>query len=312
MERIGEILQRQFNQPWKKTEDLKTNQQFLWANDESLKEYEHAEPPAPLKCQFCGKTLYYKGLIHPFKSKTIWKWISPEECDCKENIKYVQEKNRKKQEEERKRQEAEEQRKRLLKTEKLFKMSKMGERFKTRTFDNFEINAKNQNAFEIAKTFAMNFEEIKEKGLGIMFNGSYGTGKTHLACSIAIELINRGIPVIYGTAITLLSKIRQTYSDNKYTNEWELLNTYCDVDLLIIDDLGKEKPSEWVLEKLYYIINQRYENLKPVIITTNYHREGLISRLSTTENSSTAEAIVSRLSEMCTGISMNFEDYRKL
>lgn len=145
-----------------------------------------------------------------------------------------------------------------------------------------------------------------------MFVGTYGTGKTHLACSIAIELIKRKIPTIYGTAITLLSKVRQTYDSNTNINEWELLDLYSNVDLLVIDDLGKEKPSEWVLEKLYHIINQRYENLKPVIITTNYDSITLTNRLSTKDNSSTVEAIVSRLNEMCTGIYMNFEDYRKI
>lgn len=165
---------------------------------------------------------------------------------------------------------------------------------------------------KLQKLFLIILKKQRKNGLGIMFVGTYGTGKTHLACSIAIELIKRKIPTIYGTAITLLSKVRQTYDSNTNINEWELLDLYSNVDLLVIDDLGKEKPSEWVLEKLYHIINQRYENLKPVIITTNYDSITLTNRLSTKDNSSTVEAIVSRLNEMCTGIYMNFEDYRKI
>lgn len=193
----------------------------------------------------------------------------------------------------------------------MFETSKLGERFKTRTFENFKVNNQNENAYKLAKGFVNNFEKAKEKGLGIMFIGNYGVGKTHLACSIAIELINNGIPVIYGSSISLLGKIRETYESNINTNEWQLLDLYSNTDLLIIDDLGKEKPSEWVLEKLYYIINQRYENLKPVVITTNYNIDELINRLTTKNNSSTAEAIISRLNEMCTGVFVNDKDYRK-
>lgn len=297
---------------YKKEEVSKTGQQFLWANDEKLNEYKHEVPPKPIQCEFCGKKLYYRGLMHPFITNTIWKWIEPEQCNCEKSIKYRLKEERKKQEEIKKQEEQKRKMKEQAKIEKLFEMSKMGERFKTRTFEKFNLNERNKKAFEIAKAFTENFEEANRNGLGIMFTGTYGTGKTHLACSIAIELINRNIPIIYGTAITLLSKVRQTYDSSTNTNEWELLDLYSNVDLLVIDDLGKEKPSEWVLEKLYHIINQRYENLKPVIITTNYDRITLINRLSTKDNSSTAEAIVSRLSEMCTGVYMNFEDYRKM
>lgn len=293
-------------------EDLRTDQTFLWANDEKLKEYEYEEPPEALKCEFCGKSLYYKGLKHPFKPKTIWMWVSPDDCDCERNIRYKQEQERIRIEKQK--QEQEEQRKRdeKEKIDRLFEMSKMGERFKTRTFENFIVNPQNKKSLEISRGFVDNFEQAKASGLGIMFVGSYGAGKTHLACGIAIELMNKGIPVIYGTAINLLFKIKQTYEDEMKMREWDLLDLYSNVDLLIIDDLGKEKPSEWVLEKLYHIINQRYENLKPIIITTNYDDKTLISRLSTQNNNSTAEAIVSRLNEMCTGVYMNFEDYRRI
>lgn len=292
-------------------EDLKTGQKYLCANDEKINEYEHEPIPEPLKCEYCGKILYYRGIMHPFKPKTIWEWISPDNCNCEASIKYREEAEKLRKEEIKRQEERTRKIKEQAKIEKLFETSKMGERFKTRTFSNFEVNCKNEKALKIAKAFTENFEAAKKNGLGIMFIGKYGTGKTHLACSIAIELINRKTPVIYGTAITLLSKIRQTYDNNTNTNEWELLEMYSNVELLIIDDLGKEKPSEWVLEKLYHIINQRYENLKPIIITTNYDSNTLINRLSTKENSSTAEAIVSRLNEMCTGIYMNYEDYRR-
>lgn len=302
MKTIGEILNL--------TQDLKTDQPYLCTNDKRILEYKHTEIPEANKCKYCGKELYYRGLVHPFKEKTIMKWLSPKPCEC-EKSKKASEIAEKKRKEEIEREEIEKvKREKRQKIEKLFELSKMGERFKKRNFSSFIANEQNKQAYDIAKAFVKNFDKAEKEGLGIMFTGNYGAGKTHLACSIAIELINKGIPVIYGTAITLLGKIKESY-ENKDINEWNLLDLYSTTDLLIIDDLGKEKPSEWVLEKLYYIINQRYENLKPVIITTNYDSDTLKNRLTIKDNSSTAEAIISRLNEMCTGIYMNCEDYRK-
>ena len=72
-------------------EDLKTGQKYLCANDEKINEYEHEPIPEPLKCEYCGKILYYRGIMHPFKPKTIWEWISPDNCNCEASIKYREE-----------------------------------------------------------------------------------------------------------------------------------------------------------------------------------------------------------------------------
>jgi DNA replication protein DnaC len=270
------------------------------------------ESPEPLSeiCQFCKKELPYKGLKH-FVRNSIWMWLKPDMCECNEAQKYWKEQVRIV-EEEQKRLSEEEKRKQLQKkVEKLFEKSKLGERFKTRTFDNYKVTDTNSMAYKTAKKYADNFEQYKCDGIGLMFSGSYGTGKTHLAASIAIELINKGNPVIFGTLINLLGKVKQAYDDNFAESEESILDLYKTVDLLIIDDLGKEKPSEWALEKLYSIMNQRYENYKPIIITTNYNTETLIDRLTVKGNSETAEAIVSRLHEMCRGVLLNGADFRK-
>ena len=294
------------------TEESKTEAQYLWANnEEDLEKYKNFErineAPEPIKCEYCGKTNYAKGMVF-FR---LIHWFEPH-CDCEESKRAKELEEKKiREEQERRRIEIEkwEQRQKI---ERLFRDSKMGLRFQTRTFENFKVNTQNKNAYKTAKAFADNFEKAKKEGIGILFIGNYGTGKTHLACSIAIELMNKGIPVIYGTSISLLGKLKETYNGEYGSSEWNLLDLYSNVDLLIIDDLGKERPSEWVLEKLYYIINQRYENLKPIIITSNFNiNEELVNRLSVNNNSSTAEAIVSRLNEMCTGVSVQGEDYRR-
>lgn len=268
------------------------------------------ERPEPIECEFCHTKLQYRGLIHPFAKNTITRWLSPNECECEESIRHRERERQRLKEEEQKRLEEEALRKKQLEIDRLFNMSKLGERFKKRNFDTFVVNDENKRAYEIANRFVNNFEGARTEGYGIMFSGTCGAGKTHIACSIAIELIKKGIPVIYGTAITLLDKIKETYSEND-KSEAELLELYSNVDLLIVDDLGKEKPTEWVVEKLYYIINQRYENLKPTIITSNFDLSKLTERLTVKNNNSTAEAIVSRLCEMCAVVNMNFKDYRR-
>ncbi len=246
-----------------------------------------------------------------FIQNSIWLWFSPEPCSCEKAQNKHKEINEQR---ERERQQEEEQERRLKlqrKVSRLFEQSKLGERFKTRTFENYRTTEKNGQAYKTAKKYSDNFEQYKKEGIGLIFSGTYGTGKTHLAAAIAIDLINRGIPVIFGTAINLLSKVRQSYSSYDNENEEDILQLYKTVDLLVIDDLGKEKPSEWVLEKLYSILNERYENFKPVIITTNYGTESLINRLTLPGNAETAEAIISRLHEMCRGVLLEGEDYRK-
>ena len=76
----------------------------------------------------------------------------------------------------------------------------------------------------------------------------------------------------------MLDFIRDSYSDSEVSYK-DYLNLYSSVDLLVIDDLGKEKPTEWVLEKLFLIVNNRYNNYLPIVITTNYNRNQLRERL---------------------------------
>lgn len=267
--------------------------------------------PLPSKCQFCGKTLYHQGFKHPFKNKIQFWTQNPERCICAKAAEYW---NNYEAEKEKKRHEEEETVRRAefrTKVEKLFAQSRLGDRFLTRTFETFITNNDNQAAYDTAYKYASEFERFKKDGVGLIFNGKYGTGKTHLAAAIAIYLLNKGIPVIIGTTIKLLGKLKQTYNDEIRESEEQILDLYSEADLLIIDDLGKERVNEWVLEKLYYIINNRYENNLPTIVTTNYEIDTLPVRLSTKQNMDTGEAIASRLWEMCRGVEMNFEDWRK-
>ena len=196
----------------------------------------------------------------------------------------------------------------LKQIDKLFQNNNLGKRQLNSTFENYKITNKNKKAYENAKNYAnklINGETDK----GLFITGTYGVGKTYLASCIANEVIKNENTVVFGTLIQLLDYIKDTYKDSDISDK-EYLNLYSSVDLLIIDDLGKEKPTEWVLEKLFLIVNNRYNNYLPIVITTNYNRNQLRERLCINKNYSMVDSIISRLYEMCGGIEIKDDDHR--
>ena len=106
-----------------------------------------------------------------------------------------------------------------------------------------------------------------------------------------------------GRLTTLLDMIKETFKDNT-KSENELIELYSNVDIIIIDDLGTEKISNWALEKLYTIIENRNENRLPIIITTRFDKQGLIERFSQSQDEQLVDAIISKLYEMCYGVTL--------
>lgn len=254
-------------------------------------------PPEP--CPHCGRLLKYKA--YSIFGKLFGTHL--ESCNCPgaiaERERFYQEQLKKQREEE--------NRRRMERIKRLFSQSRLGRRFRERTFETFVVREHTRKAFEIALDYAKNFESYKEKGEGLFITGGYGVGKTHLAAAIANYLISNEIAtVIFGNVTTLLGRIRHTYSDGSQYEEEQVMKELYDVDLLIIDDLGKEKPTEWVEEKLYTVINERYENYRPIVVTSNLKLEEIEQRL---ENC--GGAIVSRIIEMCRGIKIVGPDFRK-
>lgn len=179
--------------------------------------------------------------------------------------------------------------------DKLTKECNLGRRFINRTFENFEA-AGNRKAFSKARAYVENFE--KSEGQGLLFIGNAGTGKTHLAAAIVNHLIrDKSIPSIFITAIELFGLLRD------FDNHQERLKKIKTIPLLVIDDLGKEKITDWNREKLFEIVNARYEDYLPIIITTNDNHKELERNVG--------EAIYSRLCEMCSLVVMEGKDFRR-
>ena len=196
--------------------------------------------------------------------------------------------------------------------------SGMGDRFLRRTFSTFQLTDDNKRAAAAARYQHVVYDKwgfdkrlAYGKGVSMLFAGPPGTGKTHLAAAIANHLIAQGKPVICMTMIDLLERIKRTYSTTG-GSESDVLKIYKTVPLLVIDDIGKEPPTEWAISTVYNIINGRYEAYLPTIVTTNYDTEALIDRMTPREShdSMTARATIDRLMEMCRGITLTGQSWR--
>ncbi len=189
--------------------------------------------------------------------------------------------------------------------ENLIRQSGLGERFRNRTFEAFVAETEWQkSALQAAQEFCLQMIDGKFNVPGLLLSGSVGTGKTHLAAAITITMAEDGCPVIFGTAASLLSKIRRGWTDE---SEAQVIDEMCDCPLLVIDDLGKEYSKKtdgwsWAQEQFFQIINTRYENYRPMILTTNFSMEQLTRAMG--------DAIVSRLVECCRGVRCDGEDWR--
>lgn len=139
------------------------------------------------------------------------------------------------------------------------------------------------------KEYIDNFQEFHEQGVGLyMFSNTRGSGKTRMAASIANKLLEKKYRVKFAISTTIINEIKNTWNkENEYT-ESKLLNDLSTVDILIIDDFGTEKISEWVNEKFYHIINERYIGKKVTIFTSN----------DSLEESSYNSRITNRIMEM--------------
>ena len=262
------------------------------------------ETTEKVQCEFCGRNLKQEELIIIIGDTQTKINMKVERCNCIQAKEFwkVQDYKRKKEIE------LQEKREKDKRIEKLYEKSKLPIRLKWYSFQNFKITKENEKAYCKAKEYAQSIKNGSKKSL--IITGNIGTGKTHLASSIANFLIESEISVLFGTLINLLNEVKNTYTMENKTESF-IIEKYSKVPLLIIDDLGKERPSEWTLEKLFTIINNRYENNLPVVITTNYNREKLRERLANNTNYEIADSIISRLYEMCNGISLTGKDKRK-
>lgn len=205
-------------------------------------------------CKYCGR-LYKKnphileGLPEFIKEKIVY----IPDCDCLEKLK------------EKEMQTLEMKRLRECKSNRIKKfldVSLIDKKFRESTFERANIS---QKYMRVSLAFAKKFVIRGTSPKGILFFGDVGTGKTFASSCIGNYLMDNGKTVVVINMNLYLGKIQREWAQG----EKDLLSYIKDCDLLIIDDFGSEKISEFVVEKTFAMIDARYRTQKPIIITTN-------------------------------------------
>lgn len=186
----------------------------------------------------------------------------------------------------------------LLNIQKMKSAGLQDRAFYNYTFD--RCDASQENAI-YAKRYVEHFSEMVQAGQGLLFWGNVGTGKTFLAGCIANALLEQKIPVLMTSFPKILNALGGLYSSER--NEYlASLNRYT---LLVIDDMGIERESQYTIETIYTVIDERYKSKKPFIITTNIQLE----MLKTPQDLEHAR-IYDRIMERCMPVYFGGRNYR--
>ena len=237
-----------------------------------------------MKCPTCGEET--ERIINICDTEIKVKVM----CSCK--IKEKEEKKR-----------IEENREKQDRLERLFKNSLMDSKFRKETFKNWDKQKGSRTYYNIGLKYCRNFKTIRSEGLGMMLQGRPGNGKTYLSNCIANYLLDTFTPVISISINNLLDRLKQSYSKWGQEGESELIKSITRADLIILDDLGTENPTEWAISKVYSIIDAIYRAKKCLIVSTNYSLQQLRDQYG--------DRTISRLEEMCTTITIRDKSFRE-
>lgn len=180
------------------------------------------------------------------------------------------------------------------------RLAKIPPKYVGKTFADYVQTADNREGLQIAKWLV---SEKPDKGA--YFYGGVGTGKTLLAAIVAQEFIGDGNRVIFGDVPSLLVDIKSTF-DGK-TSTAAFVEELLDADLLVLDDIGAEKITDWSAEQVYLLINGRYNAAKPTVVTSNYDFEALVARYG---GDIIAQRFISRLRETTAQAFFGTKDWR--
>ena len=195
--------------------------------------------------------------------------------------------------------------------EQRFRDARIPPRYQRCDLDNFVVYENEQlvRALEVARRFSRAFPAVTK---GLMLIGPPGIGKTHIAVSVLRHVIkSTGARGLYYDTRALLRDIRSTYNPVLNAAEMDVLRPVMEAELLVLDDLGAERLTDWVEETMSLIVNTRYNERRPTIFTSNYEdipEEGDMNSLLVR----VGFRLHSRLSEMCEFLEYDGPDYRNL
>ncbi|HEY0404151.1 MAG TPA: ATP-binding protein [Pyrinomonadaceae bacterium] len=194
---------------------------------------------------------------------------------------------------------------------KLIEAARIPRRYEQCSLQNYyptKGNGTQLRAFQYAWRLAREYPAIDR---GLLFMGTVGVGKTHLSVALLRELIEKkGINSLFYEFGSLLKEIQNSYNPISQTSELKVLSPVFEAEVLVLDELGASKPTDWVRDTMMQIINTRYNDRKLTIFTTNY-LDGRRSERDETLEDRIGVRLRSRLFEMCKTVQIEGDDYRK-
>lgn len=204
--------------------------------------------------------------------------------------------------------------------ERLLQLASIPERYRSCDFLSYSVG--NNAVLGAAKLTVQKWaEQYPLDQTGLLLIGPRGLGKTHLSIAALKELAKKGVHCLFCDYRELLKQIQNSYNPSVQSTELELLQPVFETEVVILDDLGAQKPSEWVWDTVSFMLNSRYNNRRTTIITSNFMdgpsaaEEGIdgprrAARVETLGDR-IGERMRSRLFEMCRLIQLDGRDYRQ-
>jgi DNA replication protein DnaC len=216
----------------------------------------------------------------------------------------------------------------MVREERRLAAAHIPERYRHCSLDTYDTDFNGANpSLAKAKWTARKFAEaypVDTAGNGLLFVGTAGLGKTHLAVGVLSRLVQeRGVRGLFCDYRELLKNIQNSYNPQVNTSELELLKPVFAAEVLVLDDLGAQRPNEWVSDTVALILNTRYNDKQTTIITTNWadlpagsgtrlDKEGnKPAKSEDTLGDRIGDRMRSRLAEMCVRVEMTGEDFRQ-
>lgn len=189
----------------------------------------------------------------------------------------------------------------MEKIERMLKRSGVWPRFREKRLTDLEDS---KALKQLCETYCTNWKENAAKGWWLYLWGNIGAGKTHTATAVSNELIqNHLVQVLFLNLWEVAQRVKNTFEKETKQQDSTLFEDMKKVELLVIDDIGVEKVSDWLAEQIYLVVNHRYENRLPMIVTSNQSLEDLAR--------THRPQICSRLQEMCRVVKFTGTDRRK-
>jgi len=197
--------------------------------------------------------------------------------------------------------------------------ARIPKRYEHCELSNFEFDGPHRLLANARMAACRFVEEYPVDNTGLLIIGSIGVGKTHLAVGIIKELIvSKGIACLFYDYRELLKQIQNSYNDSVKATELDVLRPVFETEVLVLDELGAVKPTEWVWDTVSLILNTRYNDNRTTIITTNFDDRpaGAVAGPRAAAREETlgdriGERMRSRLHEMCRIVNMKGEDFRQ-